>query len=370
MNARRRAASLLLWVVLAACTGTSSPPSPTLAPAISASPATVAPTTTPTTAPTETPTPTPTPAATPSPTPTPTAASGEVAFTATVGGVEGIDVIDVASGATTRLADGRGPAWSPDGTRIAFGRFSNDEGFTLWVMNADGSAVRSLGVGLGPVWSPDGTRIAFSTSPIDLGDLWVMNADGSGRKKLDGGLGRTWSPDGTRIASEMEDVGGGSGHLVVARVDGSGTTRLGMGLSPAWSPDGTRIAFVSWSEQHAIQVVVPATGTVSTVAQPGTEVHALAWSLDGTRLSFITPGGDLRVVSAQGGEVTTAATGLAYDAALSPDGNWFVFTVTDPESPTSDIYLSRADGSDRRPLTTSGTASGPAWRPAPPRCNC
>jgi TolB protein len=163
----------------------------------------------------------------------------------------------------------------------------------------------------------------------------------------------------------MEDYGGGSGHLVVARVDGSGTTRLGMGLSPAWSPDGTRIAFVSWSEQPAIQVVDPATGTVSTIAQLETEAHALAWSPDGTRLSFITPGGDLLVVSAQGGEVTTAATGLSFDAARSPDGKWFAFTVTDPESPTSDIYLSGADGSDRRQLTTWGTASGPAWRPAP-----
>jgi len=357
MNAKRRGASLLLGILLAACSSVSIPPSPTLAPEITASPSTAAPTTAPTATSPATPTPT--------LTATPAAAGGEIAFTATVGGVEGVYVIDVASGATTRLADGRGPAWSPDGTRIAFGRFSNDEGFALWVMNADGSGPRSLGSGLGPVWSPEGTRIAFSTSPIDLGDLWVINADGSGRKKLDGGLGRTWSPDGTRIASVMEDYGGGSGHLVVARVDGSGTTRLGMGLSPAWSPDGTRIAFVSWSEQPGIQVVDPATGTLSTIALPGTEVHVLAWSPDGTRLSFITAGGDLRVVSAAGGEVTTAATGLSFDAARSPDGNWFAFTVADPESPTSDIYLSRADGSDRRQLTTSGTAFGPVWRPAP-----
>jgi Tol biopolymer transport system component len=363
MNARRRAASLLLWVVLAACTGTSSPPSPTLAPAISASPAAAAPTSTPTAAPTETPTPTPTPAATTSPTPTPTAATGEIAFTDTVGGVDGVYVTDVASGMTTRLADGGAPSWSPDGTRIAYGRPPGDGQFTLWVMNTDGSDPRSLGEGLSPSWSPDGTRIAFSTSPIDLGDLWVMNADGSGRRKLAGGLQRDWSPDGTRIASVTDEPGGGEPHLVVARVDGSGATRLAKGQFPAWSPDGTRIAFVSWSEQPEIQVVDPATGTISTVAQVETDAHGLEWSPDGTRLSFITPGGDLRVVSALGGEVTTAASGLSFDAARSPDGEWFAFTVTDPESPTSDIYLSRADGSDRRQLTTSGTASGPAWRP-------
>jgi len=362
MNAKRHPASLLLGVVLVACTGTSSPPSPTLAPAISAGPVTAAPTSDSPATPTETPTST--PAAVPSPTPPPTAATGEIAFTDTVDGVEGVYVADVASGTTTRLADGGGPAWSPDGTRIAFGRASSD-GWFLWVMNADGSAVRSLGVGLGPVWSPDGTRIAFSTSPIDLGDLWVMNADGSGRKKLEGGLQRDWSPDGTRIASVTDAPGGGEPHLVVARADGSGVTRLAVGQFPAWSPDGTRIAFVSWSEQPAIQGVDPLSGRISTIAQLETDARALAWSPDGSRLSFITPGGDLRVVSALGGEVTTAASGLSFDAARSPDGNWFVFTVTDPESPTSDIYLARADGSDRLQLTTSGSASGPAWRPAP-----
>ena len=368
MNAKRQAASLLVGLVLAACAGASSPPPPTLAPTIAVSPATDAPTSSVTDTPTEVPTQTPT--ETPASTSAPTVASGETAFSATVDGVEGIYVIDLASGTTTRLADGRGPAWSPDGTRIAFGQFSNDGGFTLWMMNADGSAVRSLGVGLGPVWSPDGTRIAFSTSPIDLGDLWVMNADGSGRKNLAGGLGGAWSPDGTRIASATDVPGGGVPYLVVARADGSGTTRLGSGQLPAWSPDGARIAFVSWGGQPAIQVVDPATGTVSTVAALETDAHALAWSADGTRLSFITAGGDLRVVSAWGGEVTTAATGLSPDAVLSPDGDWFAFTVAVPESTTSDIYLSRADGSDRRQLTTSGTASGPAWRPTPRGCNC
>jgi len=368
MNAKRHAACLLLGIALAGCAGASSPPSPALAPAIPASPATDVPTLIVTDAPTEVPIQTPTEA--PGSTSTPTVASGEIAFTATVDGVEGVYDTNVASGMTTRLADGRAPAWSPDGTRIAFGRISSDGGFTLWLMNADGSGVHSLGSGLDPYWSPDGTRIAFSTSPVDLGDLWIMNADGNGRKRLEGGLGGVWSPDGTRIASATDAPGGGVPHLVVARADGSGTTRLGSGQLPAWSPDGARIAFVSWSAQPAIGVIDPTTGTISTVATLETDAHALAWSADGMRLSFITAGGDLRVVSAQGGEVTTAATGLSPDAVRSPDGDWFAFTVAVPESTTSDVFLSRADGSDRQQLTTSGAASGPAWRPTPRGCNC
>ena len=54
------------------------------------------------------------------------------------------------------------PAWSPDGTQIAF--LSGDEGDQLWVMNADGSATRRLTDGVAfeafPAWSPDGAQIA------------------------------------------------------------------------------------------------------------------------------------------------------------------------------------------------------------------
>ena len=372
VNGRSRAATLLLGVVLAGCGSPSGPPSPIVAPASTASPGAAAPASLSTPAPTATPTdglsatPNPTPVETPTGTPAASGATGEIAFTATRDDVEGVYVEDVSSGMTTRLADGASPAWSPDGTRIAFSRppgSGPDTAFTLWTMNSDGSDPRALGEGLGPSWSPDGTRIAFSMSPIDLGDLWVMNADGSGRRKLAGGSQRDWSPDGTRIASVAEAPGGGQPQLLVEHADGSGVTHLAAGELPAWSPDGTRIAFVSWGEQPAIQVVDPATGTVSTVAALDTDAHALAWSADGTRLSFVTLGGDLRVVSARGGEIETAATGLSFDAARSPDGDWFAFTVRDPESPTSDIYLARADGSDRRQLTTSGTAFGPAWRP-------
>jgi Tol biopolymer transport system component len=66
---------------------------------------------------------------------------------------------------TNSAADDRAPAWSPDGTKIAFVRRGD-----IFVMDADGSNPTNLTYSQsmdnqGPAWSPDGTRIAFSSAP-------------------------------------------------------------------------------------------------------------------------------------------------------------------------------------------------------------
>ena len=89
-------------------------------------------------------------------------------------------------------SDEWGPAWSPDGSRIAFSS-GRDGIMAVWVMNADGSGAKRLSdvEGEYPTWSPDGSRIAFASSmggQTPFGDpdydVWVMNADGSGATNL------------------------------------------------------------------------------------------------------------------------------------------------------------------------------------------
>jgi len=83
---------------------------------------------------------------------------------------------------THNSAEDAQPAWSPNGTKIAFAtnRDGNDE---IYVMNANGSAQVNLtnhtGSDLAPAWSPDGTKLAFQSDRETNYAVWIMNADGS-----------------------------------------------------------------------------------------------------------------------------------------------------------------------------------------------
>ena len=103
------------------------------------------------------------------------------------------------------LIMGLGPAWSPDGKKIAFvsWRESNhDMNDDIYVMNADGTNAVNLtnheAQDFDPAWSPDGTKIAFVSDRGGNYDIYVMNADGTGEVKITDNPGRdsdpTWSP--------------------------------------------------------------------------------------------------------------------------------------------------------------------------------
>lgn len=147
-----------------------------------------------------------------------------------------------------------GPAWSPDGTKIAF-----TEDSEIWAMNADGSGQVDLtnspeSLDFDAAWSPDGTKIAFASCCLDGGlDIYVMNADGSGRTKLTHGetdemFGPAWSPDGSTIAFYGADPQGAAIYQVfVMSADGSDVTQIttepGASYDPDWSPDGSKLAY-------------------------------------------------------------------------------------------------------------------------------
>ena len=142
------------------------------------------------------------------------------------GGAPGgsLDTVDVRSGERSLLA--RLPdedwdlteeiLWSPDGAHIAvLIRKASNEAGRLYVMDADGSNIRVVADDydpLGVAWSPDGTRLAFGSGSKADGDVRIRVAtmDGSAPAEIGGVpfLGctynykctLTWSPDGSQIA--------------------------------------------------------------------------------------------------------------------------------------------------------------------------
>jgi hypothetical protein len=129
--------------------------------------------------------------------------------------------------------------------RLVFARRSG-----LWAMNADGTGLRQLTDsatgGGGPIVSPDGARIAFGRYEeayweSEVPFIYVMDADGSNLRRVSWGVATSWSPDGSTIA--MDAYGFTSGTYLVA-ADGSGTQPfLSDARQPVWAPDGPRIAF-------------------------------------------------------------------------------------------------------------------------------
>ena len=172
-------------------------------------------------------------------------------------------VMDADGGAPQNLtfhaAWDEGPAWSPDGERIAFMsdrngdveeygglRFNTD----IFVMNADGSGVEQVTSDPlsrsadGPAWSPDGSSIAFKRVG---GGIFVLElSSGEARLLTDDGWAPSWSPDGRWIAY-IRTVEYEESHVWKIPAAGGEATQLTLDRffrrSPTWSPDGARIVF-------------------------------------------------------------------------------------------------------------------------------
>ena len=132
------------------------------------------------------------------------------------------------------------PAFSPDGTQIAFFDGFGDNSHSLRVVNADGSDLQVLIDNIEAyrisnlAWSPDGTHLSFGRRTFD--GVYSIGVDGSGLTILIAdGEDPYWSPDGSRLSFES-DGGGGRAELNIADRDGSHVQNFGYAPSGPWNP--------------------------------------------------------------------------------------------------------------------------------------
>ena len=147
-----------------------------------------------------------------------------------------------------------------------------DGNLELYVVRAEGGGetrlTRDGGDDGSPAWSPDGSSIAFLSTRDGGRDVYRMRPDGGGTERLTVGAGATkdvpaWSPDGTRLA--FHAARGRDYDIEVIRVADRTRTRVAPtsayeGLY-AWSPDGRRMAFISGRDSLDAVYVADADGS-------------------------------------------------------------------------------------------------------------
>ncbi len=298
------------------------------------------------------------------------------------------------------------PAWSPDGTRIAFVS-DRDSKHEIYVVNADGSNLKkltSLNIesswsSNAPVWSPDGTKIAFAYALNAEGMIYIMNADGSnltvvGHYRWNTDL--SWSPDSSRIAfiSHPDDTD----TLTVVNTDGSNLMALtdyALFQSLSWAPDGSKIAFSVYEPCSLLQSLPTSpsrtmsddTHIANEYRQPGVYMvdlddgeivtlhpgrscdnfyHA-RWAPAGNKIAY-TAGywidyewqSGLHVINADGSQRTLLPID-GWQPSWSPDGTRIVISSYDYAINRTQLYIIKADGSGKTLLRQN--AYDPVWSP-------
>jgi Tol biopolymer transport system component len=276
---------------------------------------------------------------------------------------------------------GRSEDWvapSPDGKRIAYFRDERE----LVVAEADGGNEEELGpVRLTvdfrrpPAWSPDGTQLAWAQGVncgeviCDRQEIWVADVRTKARRKIaDSAVDPSWSPDGrflawthARLVVDREPSYRLS--VLVGRTDGTVVRLVARGAqAPAFSPDGRSIAFVGHDvSPYRLFVAKSSGGPHRQVAR--LFMAPLAWSPDGRWIAGSDDAGDGVVVASVAGGKPRRLGAKNYLVPFVEGASW---------SPAATLVWSRGrrivvaapDGSRRRTIVLDPAevvAGGVAW---------
>ena len=229
-----------------------------------------------------------------------------------------------------------------------------------------------------PAFSPDGTRMAFIRSTAD-GEQVIMlaNADGSNQRRLASRAAAdvyaparvAWSPDGRRIAAFAGAMPKQKSRIVLVDVETGkeealGDARFDAGGQLAWLSDGSGLVFdafeqyggrFNWNSQ--LWAIAYPAGTIRRITQDGASYGSVAATAGGRSLVavrdevraglWVAPEGD----TARARPVTSTSNGREGATGIdwTPDGR-IVYSATTHES--WDIWIANSDGSQPKQLTS------------------
>ncbi len=289
------------------------------------------------------------------------------------------------------------PAISPDGAWIAYVRRWSDpmtdrRYSNIWVVRRDGSGHRPLTSGKfseeSPAWSPDGTRLAFVSNRGGGRQLWVRWMDTGDVLALTHGSeapsAPAWSPDGRQLAFLQ----------LVPRAPLVIGTPLAPPPGATWAPPPKYTDRLVFRQDQLGELppgfvhafVIPAEGGTPRQVTSGDYQHggqpfgggAVTWSADGRELLLAARRGDTPEWNAREADLFafTVATGAMrrltdrfgpdQSPAASPDGRLIAWVGYDDRKQgyqNTLLYLMNADGSGKRAVSTAmdRSVSSPVW---------
>jgi TolB protein len=152
------------------------------------------------------------------------------------------------------------PRVSPDNSRIAFASMGRD-GWAIRMYSLDLDRLVAFpggtagGSNFTPAWSADGSKIAFSSSRSGDPEIWIADQNGGNLRRITNlpgpDVAPTWNP---RTGAQLAWVSGRTGlpQIYIMDQDGSNIQRItdgGYAVSPSWSPNGQLLAF-SWNRKY------------------------------------------------------------------------------------------------------------------------
>ena len=225
------------------------------------------------------------------------------------------------------------PAWSPDGSRIAYVSFDQKKPVVVVQNLAQGTTrvvANFRGNNSAPAWSPDGRWLAVALSKDGLTQIYRVSANGGEAQRLTHSSGidtqPAFSPDGQSIAFTSDR--GGSAQIYRMPANGGEPERLtfegSYNVGPRYSPDGKSIVFVQREGgRYRIAQMELATRQIQVLTPEGVLDDAPTFAPNGKMVLYeaqVGGRGQLAAVSSDGRvrQRLTSAAGDVQDPAWGP----------------------------------------------------
>jgi TolB protein len=278
---------------------------------------------------------------------------------------------------------------------ILFVSIRENENWDIYLVQPDGSGLTRMTdeseVDSEPAWSPDGTQIAFRSRRDGSSDIFIMGADGSNPVNLindpadsfDDEFSPSFQAGGELLAIYTDRPPyascrhGGVHQMAFMSIYGGKETielnqiLIGEQQSMAWSPDGKFLAFSSICNELDPQLYLwdQAADELTQLTKGEASAFGPAWSPDGRFIAFtsgLSGNSDIWILELATGELKNVTDNPArdYHATWSPDGKQIAFVSN--RDGNDEIYVINIDGSDPRNISNNPAKDfWPSWSPVP-----